>query len=172
MKPMRHARRHAWERNVMPMRGINKVILVGTLGADPELRQTHSGSSVCNMRIATNEYRRDHATQERVENTEWHSIVLFKRLAEIAEQFLNKGSQVYIEGKLRTRKWQDREGNSRCSTEVIANELQLLGPGRSARDGGARRAAGPSAENYGSRLPEGRRGGGAAAERHDDDVPF
>ena len=156
----------------MSIRGINKVILVGTLGADPELRQTHSGSSVCNMRIATNEYRRDQASQEREERTEWHSIVLFKRLAEIADQFLNKGSRVYIEGKLRTRKWQDREGNSRYSTEVIANEMQLLGPGRGARDGGrgARRAEGPSAENYGNYMPEG--AAGAAAERHDDDVPF
>lgn len=160
----------------MSIRGINKVILVGTLGADPELRQTHSGSSVCNMRIATNEYRRDNATNERVESTEWHSIVLFKRLAEIADQFLNKGSQVYIEGKLRTRKWQDREGNNRYSTEVIANEMQLLGPGRGARNGGrdAQRARteGPSAENYGNYMPEGRRGDGAAAERHDDDIPF
>ena len=159
----------------MSIRGINKVILVGTLGADPELRQTHSGSSVCNMRIATNEYRRDQASNEREERTEWHSIVLFKRLAEIADQFLNKGSQVYIEGKLRTRKWQDREGNSRYSTEVIANEMQLLGPGRGARNGGrgAQRTAGPSAENYGNYMPEGGRGGGAgAAERHDDDMPF
>ena len=111
-----------------------------------------------------------------MESTEWHSIVLFKRLAEIADQFLNKGSQVYIEGKLRTRKWQDREGNNRYSTEVIANEMQLLGPGRGARNGGRdaqrARAEGPSAENYGNYMPEGRRGDGAAAERHDDDIPF
>lgn len=159
-------------------RGVNKVILVGTLGADPELRQTNSGSSVCNMRIATNDWRRDSATNERVETTEWHNIVLFKRLAEVAERlaerYLKKGSQVYIEGKLRTRKWQDRDGNNRYSTEVIANDMQLLG----ARGGGGH--ASESQGNYMSEnsKPSGGNGpssGGAPAAGDadfDDDIPF
>ena len=158
------------------------MILVGTLGADPELRQTNSGSSVCNMRIATNDWRRDSATNERVETTEWHNIVLFKRLAEVAERYLKKGSQVYIEGKLRTRKWQDREGNNRYSTEVIANDMQLLG-GRSGGGGYASESQG----NYMSESskpsgngPTGATGatGGTAGSSFgddadfDDDIPF
>lgn len=156
-------------------RGVNKVILVGTLGADPELRQTNSGSSVCNMRIATNEWRPNATTNEKVEMTEWHSIVLFKRLAEVAEQILKKGSQVYIEGKLRTRKWQDREGNNRYSTEVIANDMQLLGSRRSGSGGYA-------PENQGNYMPEnskpsgsGSGSGGASMgddADFDDDIPF
>ena len=155
-------------------RGVNKVILVGTLGADPELRQTNSGSSVCNMRIATNDWRRDSATNERVETTEWHNIVLFKRLAEVAERYLKKGSQVYIEGKLRTRKWQDREGNNRYSTEVIANDMQLLGP----RSGGGSYAS----DSQGNYMPESSRPGSGGPKEgetpmgddadFDDDIPF
>ena len=157
-------------------RGVNKVILVGTLGADPELRQTNSGSSVCNMRIATNDWRRDGATNERVETTEWHNIVLFKRLAEVADRYLKKGSQVYIEGKLRTRKWQDRDGNNRYSTEVIANDMQLLG----ARSGGGGSSyAGDSPGNYvpESNRPTNRKPDSDTApvgqeEDFDDDIPF
>ena len=158
-------------------RGVNKVILVGTLGADPELRQTNSGSSVCNMRIATNDWRRDGVTNERVETTEWHNIVLFKRLAEVAEKYLKKGSQVYIEGKLRTRKWQDRDGNNRYSTEVIANDMQLLG----ARGSGS---GGYASEGQGNYSSEGSRAGGNSPSPSpsaaptgddadfDDDIPF
>ncbi len=158
-------------------RGVNKVILVGTLGADPELRQTNSGSSVCNMRIATNDWRRDSATNERVETTEWHNIVLFKRLAEVAERYLKKGSQVYIEGKLRTRKWQDRDGNNRYSTEVIANDMQLLGARGSG--GGSYASENQGGGNY---MPEnskpsgnGPGSGGAPTgddADFDDDIPF
>ena len=124
------------------MRGFNKVIVLGTLGADPDFRQTSGGTGICTIRIATNEYRRDNATGDRVESTEWHHIVLFKRLAEIADQHLRKGSYVLIEGKLRTRKWQDQSGNSQYRTEIIANEMQMVGGsrgsrGRSARDAGA-----------------------------------
>ena len=155
-------------------RGVNKVILVGTLGADPELRQTNSGSSVCNMRIATNDWRRDNTTNERVETTEWHNIVLFKRLAEVAERYLKKGSQVYIEGKLRTRKWQDRDGNNRYNTEVIANDMQLLG----SRSGGGSYAS----DSPGNYMPENSRpsgespgmGGAQTGDDadFDDDIPF
>jgi single-strand DNA-binding protein len=111
-------------------RGINKVIVVGNLGADPESRAMPSGSAVTNIRVATSESWKDKATGDQQERTEWHNVAFFGRLAEIAAEYLRKGSQVYIEGKLRTRKWQDREGNDRWTTEVIANEMQMLG-GRS-----------------------------------------
>ena len=108
-------------------RGINKVILVGNLGADPETRYMPSGGAVTNIRIATSESWKDKNTGEAQERTEWHSIAFFGRLAEIAGEYLRKGSQVYVEGRLRTRKWQDRDGNDRYTTEVIANEMQMLG---------------------------------------------
>jgi len=108
-------------------RGINKVILIGSLGADPEARAMPSGGSVTNIRIATNESWKDKDTGEKKEKTEWHSVAFFGRLAEIAAEYLRKGGQVYVEGKLRTRKWQDRDGNDRYSTEVIAHEMQMLG---------------------------------------------
>lgn len=112
-------------------RGINKVILVGTLGRDPETRYMPSGSAVTNLRIATSESWKDKATGERKEVTEWHNVSMFDKLAEIAAQYLRKGSQVYIEGSLRTRKWQDKDGHDRYTTEVRATEMQMLG-GRSA----------------------------------------
>jgi len=108
-------------------RGINKVILVGNLGADPETRYTASGSAVTNIRIATSESWRDKQTGENQERTEWHRVVFFSRLAEIAGEYLRKGSQVYVEGSLRTRKWQDQGGQDRYSTEIVANEMQMLG---------------------------------------------
>ena len=117
-------------------RGVNKVILVGNLGADPETRAMPSGSTVANLRIATSESWRDKTSGEQQERTEWHRVALFGRLAEIASEYLRKGSQVYIEGSLRTRKWQDKQGNERFSTEIVGNELQMLG-GRSGGAGGA-----------------------------------
>jgi len=114
-------------------RGVNKVILVGNLGADPETRAMPSGSTVANLRIATSESWRDKTSGEQQERTEWHRVALFGRLAEIASEYLRKGSQVYIEGSLRTRKWQDKQGNERFSTEIVGNELQMLG----GRGGGA-----------------------------------
>ena len=108
-------------------RGINKVILVGNLGADPETRYTASGSAITNIRVATSESWRDKQTGENQERTEWHRVVFFNRLAEIAGEYLRKGSQVYIEGSLRTRKWQDQSGQDRYSTEIVANEMQMLG---------------------------------------------
>jgi single-strand DNA-binding protein len=109
------------------MRGINKVILVGTLGQDPELKKTNSGTAVCQLSVATNEKWKDKNTGEQKESTEWHRVVLWQRLAEIAAQYLTKGSQVYIEGKLQTRKWQDKEGQDRYTTEIVGSELQMLG---------------------------------------------
>ena len=107
-------------------RGINKVILVGNLGQDPELRYTGSGTAVCNMRIATSESYKDREGNQ-VENTEWHTVVAWARLAEICGEYLKKGRQVYIEGSLQTRQWDDKDGNTRYSTEIKAREMQMLG---------------------------------------------
>ena len=108
-------------------RGINRVFLIGNLGQDPETRYMPSGGAVTNLRIATNESWKDKDTGEKKEKTEWHSVVMFKRLAEIAAEYLRKGASVYIEGKLQTRKWQDKDGNDRYTTEIVANEMQMLG---------------------------------------------
>ena len=108
-------------------RGVNKVILVGNLGADPETRYTAGGAAITNITIATSESWRDKQTGENQERTEWHRVVFFSRLAEIAGEYLRKGSQVYIEGSLRTRKWQDQSGADRYTTEIVANEMQMLG---------------------------------------------
>lgn len=116
-------------------RGINKVILVGNLGADPETRAMPSGTTVANLRIATSESWRDKQSGEQQERTEWHRVVLFGRLGEVAAEYLKKGSQVYIEGSLRTRKWQDKQGQERFSTEIVGNEMQMLG-GRGGGGGG------------------------------------
>lgn len=116
-------------------RGINKVILVGNLGADPDTRYMPSGKAVTNIRIATSEAWRDRQTGDQQERTEWHTVVLFDKLGEIAAEYLRKGSQVYIEGSLRTRKWQDKEGGDRYSTEIVAREMQMLG-GRGGGGGG------------------------------------
>ena len=109
------------------MRGINKVIIVGNLGADPDSRAMPSGNAVTNISVATSESWNDRETGEKQEKTEWHRVVFFNRLAEIAAQYLKKGSQVYVEGKLQTRKWEDKEGNERWTTEVVANQMQMLG---------------------------------------------
>jgi len=167
-------------------RGINKVILIGNLGADPETRAMPSGTTVANLRIATSESWRDKQTGEQQERTEWHRVALFGRLAEIAGEYLRKGSQVYIEGSLRTRKWQDKQGNERYSTEIIGNELQMLG-GRGGAGGGAAAPAGGSAEGGGRSGAAGAAGAGSApayseespgggssgrSDEFDDDIPF
>jgi len=145
-------------------RGINKVILVGNLGADPETRYMPSGSAVTNIRVATTESWKDKDTGDQQERTEWHSVAFFGRLAEIVAEYLRKGSQVYIEGKLRTRKWQDRDGNDRWSTEVVANEMQMLGsrPGSNA----PAQAPAPAAAQVGADAPQPPPG------EFDDDIPF
>jgi single-strand DNA-binding protein len=122
-------------------RGINKVILIGNLGADPETRYTQGGSAVSNFRIATSETWRDKQSGEQQERTEWHRIVCFGRLGEIAGEYLRKGSKVYIEGRLQTRKYQDQNGQERSTTEIVANEMQMLdsrggGGGGGGSDGG------------------------------------
>ncbi len=107
-------------------RGVNKVILVGNLGRDPEVRYSPNGGAVATLSLATSDSWKDKNTGEQVEKTEWHRIVMFRRLAEIAGEYLKKGSKVYIEGKLQTRKWQDQNGRDRYTTEIVANEMQML----------------------------------------------
>jgi single-strand DNA-binding protein len=149
-------------------RGVNKVILVGNLGADPDTRYMPSGKAVTNIRVATSESWKDRQTGDMQERTEWHSIVMYDKLGEIAAEYLRKGSQVYIEGRIRTRKWQDKDGNDRYTTEIIANEMNMLG-GR----GGADRGASPPAERTRDRAAEPARAEPAGvAESFDDDIPF
>ena len=143
-------------------RGINKVILVGNLGADPEVRYMPSGSAVTNLSVATSESWKDKQTGEQKERTEWHKVAMFGRLAEISAEYLRKGSQVYIEGRIRTRKWQDKDGNDRWTTEVIADEMQMLG----GRGGGGAPARGDSQ----SQSPAPQRA--AEPDEFDDDIPF
>ncbi len=138
-------------------RGINKVILVGNLGRDPEVRYSANGGAVANITIATSEQWTDKQSGQKQERTEWHRVVLFNRLGEIAGEYLRKGSQVYIEGKLQTRKWQDNNGQDRYTTEIVANEMQMLG-GRGGAGGGGGGDYAP--DNYGGGAPAGGGGGG------------
>jgi single-strand DNA-binding protein len=157
-------------------RGVNKVILVGNLGADPETRAMPSGMTVTNIRIATSESWKDKASGAQQERTEWHSIALFGRLGEIAAEYLRKGSQVFVEGKLRTRKWQDKQGNDRFTTEIIADNMQMLG----GRGGGAGGTSGGAAERGGGSSAPPRDdydqstapASGGGKEDFDDDIPF
>ena len=118
-------------------RGVNKVILVGNLGQKPEMRYTATQSAVANLSIATTESWKDKESGEMRDKTEWHRVVYFGKLAEIVEKYLDKGSSVYVEGKLQTRKWQDKEGNDRYTTEILGNEMNMLGGRQSSDDGGA-----------------------------------
>ena len=155
-------------------RGINKVILIGNLGADPETRAMPSGTTVANLRVATSESWRDKQTGEQ-ERTEWHRVALFGRLAEVAGEYLRKGSQVYIEGSLRTRKWQDKQGNERYSTEIVGNELQMLGGrgGGGAGMGAGAAPAGAASAGTPTYAEESAGGGGSSrSEEFDDDIPF
>jgi len=148
---------------------VNKVILIGNLGADPEVRKFQNGGSVCNLRIATSENWKDKNTGERREKTEWHSVAIFSEgLTRIAEQYLRKGSKVYLEGQLETRKWQDKNGNDRYSTEVVLrnyNSSMVMLDGR--RDGGDR----GNDRTGGGMSDQGASSGGQSYEL-DDDIPF
>ena len=141
-------------------RGVNKVILIGNLGADPDTRYMPSGSAVTNIRIATSESWKDRQSGEQQERTEWHNVAFFDRLAEVAAEYLRKGSQVYVEGRLRTRKWQDRQGNDRYTTEIVAKEMEMLG----GRSGASAPASAPKPPEAVSEP--------AGAEAFDDDIPF
>ncbi len=149
------------------MASVNKVILIGNLGADPETRYLPSGDAVTNIRIATTENWKD-KSGERQEHTEWHRVSFFGKTAEIAAEYLKKGSPVYIEGRIRTRKWQDKEGQDRYSTEIVADRMQLLG-GR----GGANSepmSRDPAAGAPSASKPQ--KAGGGAFDEMDDDIPF
>ena len=169
------------------MSGINKVILIGNLGKDPETRYMPSGKAATNFSIATSERFKDRETGEPQERTEWHRVATFDRLAEIAAEYLKKGSKVYVEGRLRTRKWQDKEGKDRYSTEIIADQMQMLdsrGMGGGANAAGASGANDENAEFRGSGPPSrgrpakpaaaaaGATTGAAEAAEFDDDIPF
>ena len=148
-------------------RGVNKVILVGNLGKDPEVRYMPSGSAAANVALATSESWKDKQTGEQKERTEWHNIVFFGRLAEIAGEYLKKGSQIYVEGSLRTRKWQDKSGNDRYTTEIVANEMQMLGSrGGSGGGGNYNQDSGNAPASSSSSSSSG------AGMDFDDDIPF
>jgi single-strand DNA-binding protein len=153
-------------------RGINKVILIGNLGADPETRAMPSGTTVANLRVATSESWRDKQTGEQQERTEWHRVALFGRLAEVAGEYLRKGSQVYIEGSLRTRKWQDKQGNERYSTEIVGNDLQMLGGRGGAGGVSGAESAGRSSGGAAPSPAEESSGGASRSDEFDDDIPF
>jgi single-strand DNA-binding protein len=165
-------------------RGVNKVILIGNLGQDPELRYTGSGTAVCNMRLATSETYKDRDGNQ-VENTEWHTVVAWSRLAEICGEYLKKGSQVYFEGQLQTRQWEDKDGNTRYTTEVKVREMTMLG----GRDGGGGSGGGGYDDYDQSPRPQRQSGGGGRPQQQrqaapassggddysfdpDDDLPF
>ena len=164
------------------MASVNKVILVGNLGKDPETRYAPSGDAICNITLATTDTWRDKATGEKREATEWHRVVFFGKLAEIAGQYLRKGSQVYVEGSLRTRKWQDKDGQDRYTTEIRADEMKMLGSrqgmggeGAPARNeggyGGGRGFGGGAPAPSAPAAPKKPAGGGSFGD-FDDDIPF
>ncbi|MGL1834208.1 single-stranded DNA-binding protein [Rhodocyclaceae bacterium SMB388] len=164
------------------MASLNKVILIGNLGADPETRYAPSGDAICNLRIATTETWKDKSSGERREATEWHRVVFFGRLAEIAAQYLRKGSQIYVEGRLQTRKWQDKEGQDRYTTEIRGDEMKMLG----SRQGMGGDAPAPRQEASGhasaprpsrpapqpSETPSKTSSQGGGFGDFDDDIPF
>lgn len=182
-------------------RGINKVILVGNLGRDPEVRYTSNGSAVATLNIATTDQWRDKQTGQNQERTEWHRVVLFGKLGEIAGEYLRKGRQVYIEGRLQTRKWQDQNGQDRYTTEIVANDMQMLGGGGGGapgtadygqpdygdpQDTGAQYGGGGGGHQGGGNRPPQQQGGGRPQPQNkpqpqqsggnfddfDDDIPF
>ena len=148
-------------------RGINKVILIGNLGRDPETRYSQGGSPVTNFSIATSENWRDKSTGEQQERTEWHNVVCFGRLAEIAGEYLKKGSKVYLEGKLQTRKWQDQQGQDRYTTEIVADNMQMLDSRGGSADfaGGGNQQSAPKPQSQPQGAP-------AADSGFEDDIPF
>jgi single-strand DNA-binding protein len=164
------------------MASVNKVILVGNLGRDPETRYATSGSAICNITVATSRQWKDKATGEKKEETEWHRVVFYDRLAEIAGEYLKKGRPVYVEGRLKTRKWQDKEGQDRYTTEIVAEEMQLLGS-REGSGGGSGRgdvefdsAGGGAGAGAGAKSGGGAKSGSGTAkpktDDFDDDIPF
>ena len=161
-------------------RGVNKVILVGNLGNDPETKYTPSGGAITNISIATSESWKDKNTGQQQERTEWHRVIFFNRLAEIAGEYLKKGSKVYVEGSLRTRKWQGQDGQDRYTTEIVASEMQMLdgrgdGAGQQGAQGNPQNAANVGNYTAGAQQERAHRqqgGSFAPADDFDDSVPF
>jgi len=159
------------------MASINKVILIGNLGRDPEVRYTPNGAAICNITIATSRNWKDKTSGEKVEETEWHRVVFYDRLAEIAGEYLKKGRSVYVEGRLKTRKWQDKEGADHYTTEIVASDMQMLGSreGMGGGDDNAARGAGRDAGGEGARpaaKPAGAQKSATGFDDMDDDIPF
>jgi single-strand DNA-binding protein len=170
------------------MASVNKVIIVGNLGRDPETRYATSGSAICNITVATSRQWKDKTSGEKKEETEWHRVVFYDRLAEIAGEYLKKGRPVYVEGRLKTRKWQDKEGVDRYTTEIVAEEMQLLGSREgggggggggggdvefgSAGAGGAARSGGGAGAGAGAKSSGGGGGAKPKTDDFDDDIPF
>ena len=148
-------------------RGVNKAIIVGNLGRDPEVRYSASGNAIANVTVATTDSWKDRQSGERQERTEWHRVVFFNRLAEIVAEYLKKGSQVFIEGRIQTRKWEDEDGNERWTTEIVANEMQMLG----SRGGGGLQG-GPADDSGAAPAPGGGGSSGFSDSEFDDDIPF
>lgn len=165
------------------MASVNKVILVGNLGRDPETRFSPDGAAICNVSLATTSQWKDKTSGERKEETEWHRVVFYNRLAEIAGEYLKKGRSIYVEGRLKTRKWQDKEGQDRWSTEIVADQMQMLGSredggggggggyGRQRQESPSESAATASSGSSGSRGGGGGSRGGSFDDS-DDDIPF
>ncbi|WP_293371484.1 single-stranded DNA-binding protein [Nevskia sp.] len=160
----------------MASRGVNKVILLGNVGKDPEVKYFPNGDAFCNLTIATSETWNDKASGEKKEKTEWHSLVFTRKLAEIVGQYVRKGMKLYVEGSLRTRKWQDSSGQDRYTTEVMVNDMQMLGggaersddpPQQSAQAASSSRAPSPAARQHRERAAP-----APAADFEDDDIPF
>ncbi len=147
-------------------RGVNKVILIGNLGRDPEVRYMPSGGAVANVTLATSESWKDRQTGETQERTEWHNVVFFNRLAEIAGEYLRKGSKIYVEGSLRTRKWQGKDGQDRYTTEIIASEMQMLDSRGSGGGSAPARSQRQEQDDYEPMQPS------QGMEDFDDDIPF
>ena len=148
-------------------RGVNKVILIGNLGRDPEVRYSPNGQAIANVNLATSESWKDKNTGEKQERTEWHRVVFFGRLAEVAGEYLKKGMQVYVGGRLQTRKWQDKDGNDRYTTEIVASDMQMLGSrsGAGVPDESFEGEPSPASERSNARAA-------ASADDFDDDIPF
>ncbi len=151
----------------MASRGVNKVILIGNLGQDPEVRYMPNGGAVTNITVATSETWKDKNTGEQQEKTEWHRVVMFRRLAEIAGEYLKKGSKVFIEGRLQTRKWQDQQGNDRYTTEIVADNMQML----DSRGGGSADFA-PRQQGAPAAAPAQAPAAAPVDNSYDDDIPF
>ncbi|KTD15107.1 Single-strand binding protein (SSB) (Helix-destabilizing protein) [Legionella gratiana] len=155
-------------------RGVNKVILIGNVGVDPDVRYLPNGNAVTTLSIATSETWKDKVTGEKQERTEWHRVVCFNRLGEIAGEYVRKGSKLYIEGSLRTRKWQDQQGQDRYTTEIVANDIQMLdskGGASSSFDDIQQNQFAPTSQNFGKQQPA-QQVPQDAFDQLDDDVPF